>query len=140
MHHTFDDHVAEILADEISGFDDHYYDLVELYDGDLDAEILLMELADFVSDLLITRQDDGRLEQCAAAIEEVAALPREGARFVLDCFLAELPAAVLERLRPMLGPRTGALARFLESRRAAARLAQPRSVAGSAASTASMQR
>lgn len=121
MHRAFDDLVSRILIEEICGFQDHYFDLLEIYEGDLDAEILVMELADLVADLLVTRRDDQALEQCAEAVEQVAQLQEQGEGCVLDFFLAELPAAALDRLRPLLGPHTAALARVLESRREADR-------------------
>jgi hypothetical protein len=123
MRHTFDHEVTTILLDHVSGFEDHYLDLVGIYEGDLDIEILLMEVADLVVDLLVTRRDDVVLEQCAEAIELIARLGGRGEVVVAACFLAELPSAALERLRPLLGERTDELATAVEAHRSEVRAA-----------------
>ncbi len=149
MQSALDHPTVQILLGEITGFEDHYLDLVDIYGDDLGCDIVLMELADVVADLLSSRRDDAMLEQCLEALEQVARLPEEGDDLVAAFFLAELPPSATDRIHPLLGERTAALLdelggrRYMrgdESPRPRHLRAQPLSLAGSASSTASMHR
>jgi hypothetical protein len=80
-----------ILRADVPGFDDQYLDLLAVYDEDLTSEIALMELADFVTGMLVGGGDEGVLEECFGAVERIATTMEDGAELVADSFLNELP-------------------------------------------------
>lgn len=133
-----DDMPVRILVHRIPRFEDHYLDLLDIYDDDLTPEIVFMELADVVSDLACTRRDDEMLEAALEAVEDVVEESAEHAELVGRCFLDQLSELTVERVRPLFKRRTSELLSLGE--KAAEGRAQPLSFAGNALSTASMHR
>jgi hypothetical protein len=99
-----DDAAVKLLRSEVPDFEDHYLDLIDIYDEDLTPEIVFMELADFVANLVTGAGSDGSLERCLAAIEQVAATTDEGGDLVAYSFLNELPAWTRAPVMEHLGP------------------------------------
>ncbi len=61
-----------VLRRDLPEFEERYADLQELYGEDLSSEVVLMELADFVTVLLVGCGSAGTLDRCFAAADEIA--------------------------------------------------------------------
>ena len=101
-----DDAAVALLRQQVPEFEDLYRDLLDIYDEDLTAAIVFMELADFVADLMIHHEHEELLERTLEVVERVVAGSSSGGQLVRESFLAELSVLTTERLRPMLGPAT----------------------------------
>jgi hypothetical protein len=99
-----------VLRDELPEFEDHYLDLVDIYDEDLTPEIVLMELADFVANLIVSGGGEETLERSLLAVEDVAVSTREGPELLAYSFLIELPLGSREIARSYFGLLTASLA------------------------------
>lgn len=116
MRPPIDDTAPTILRAALPEFEDHYLDLVDIYDEDLTPEIVLMELADFVSNLLAGGRCEATLERCLAAVDDVAVSTDDGPELVAYAFLNELPLPTRAAVAPYLGPVAAELAERLFSR------------------------
>ncbi len=105
---TDDSAIATLLA-RLPEFEDHYLDLLDLYDEDLTPEIVVMELAEYVADLLPRHADEELVERCLDAVEELAER-EDGPDLVGYCFLNVLPTGARMILDDRLGPLTAQLA------------------------------
>jgi hypothetical protein len=110
MRPPIDDSVIAIICAEIPEFNDYYLDLLDIYDEDLTPEIVLMELADFVANLVVSGGREETLERCCAAVEHLAAGTARGPELVAACFLNELPHGSRAAIQPYLGRLTDRLA------------------------------
>ena len=99
-----DDTAVALLRRHIPEFEDQYLDLVDIYDEDLTPEIVFMELADYVANLLVSDESEESLERCLAAVEHVVALSGDGATLVASTFVNELPVDPGGRLAATSGP------------------------------------
>jgi hypothetical protein len=99
-----DDAAVALLREQVPEFEDHYRDLLDIYDDDLTAPIVFMELSDFVADLLFGPEREALLERSLNLVEQVAASSGEGRQLIADAFLGELPPLTRERVRTLLGP------------------------------------
>jgi hypothetical protein len=104
------DSAIAVLRSKLPEFEDNYLDLVDIYDDDLTPEIVLMELADFVANLVARGGDEETLEQTFAAVEDLAANEAEGPELVAYCFLNELPLGSRDAIMTYLGRVTTYLA------------------------------
>lgn len=109
MRPPVDEAVIAALVDRLPEFRDHYLDLLALYDEDLTPEIVVLELADLVVDVLLRRDAEELLERCLDAVEELAA-SGDGPDLVGDAFLNVLPAGARTALHGRLGPLSEQLA------------------------------
>ena len=114
-----DDTAVALLRRHIPEFEDQYLDLVDIYDEDLTPEIVFMELADYVANLLVSDESEESLERCLAAVEHVVALSGDGATLVASTFVNELPVAFRGAARSYFGPVTDQLRRARLARRRA---------------------
>ena len=102
-----DDRATRILREKVPEFEDHYLDLLDIYDEDLTPQVVFNELADFVTGLLQDGEREDTLERCFAAVEIVAIEPgADGTGLVAFCFLDQLPPFALEMARTYLEPVT----------------------------------
>jgi len=100
-----DDRAIPILRQNVPEFENHFRDLVDIYDEDLTPQVVFNELADFVTDLLQRGDHEEVLERCFSALESVAVEPgADGTGLVAFCFLDQLPAFVLDSIRCYLHP------------------------------------
>lgn len=113
MRPPIDDTAITALRSELPEFEDHYLDLLDIYEEDLTPEIVLMELADFVANLVVTGDREAMLERCMAAVENLAAGTEEGPEVVAFAFLNEIPLGSREVVRGYLGPVSTHLARLV---------------------------
>ena len=96
-------------------FEDHYFDLLDIYDEDLTPQVVFNELADFVTGLLQDGEREDTLERCFAAVEIVAIEPgADGTGLVAFCFLDQLPPFALEMARSYLEPVTETILELVE--------------------------
>jgi len=115
MRPLVDDRAVTILRTTIPEFEDHYLDLLDIYDEDLTPQVVFNELADLVTELLHERDREETLERCFNAVECVAVTPGiDATELVAFCFLDQLPPFALLRAREYAGPRTDALLVGLE--------------------------
>jgi hypothetical protein len=112
MRPPIDDSAIAILRSKLPEFEDHYLDLLDIYDEDLTPEIVLMELADFVANLVITGGEE-MLERCCAAVEDLAAGTADGPELVSYCFLNELPLGSRQAVGSYLGRVSSHLAELM---------------------------
>lgn len=112
MRPPIDDTAITALRSELPEFEDHYLDLLDIYDEDLTPEIVLMELADFVANLVVTGDREAMLERCMAVVENLAAGTEEGPEVVTYAFLNEIPLGSREVVRSYLGPVSTQLAQL----------------------------
>jgi len=112
MRPPIDDTAIMILRGKLPEFEDHYLDLLDIYDDDLTPEIVLMELADFVANLVVSGGEEA-LERCCAAVEDLATQTPDGAELVAYCFLNELPLGSRQAVRSHLGEETSHLAELI---------------------------
>ncbi|MGD0084469.1 MAG: hypothetical protein ABSD78_14925 [Acidimicrobiales bacterium] len=115
MRPPVDDSVTALLRSRLPEFDDHYLDLADIYGEDLTSEIVLMELADYVANLIVGGRGEATLERCFAALDELAAYGDGGPELVAYSFLNELPPATREAAAGYFGPMAARLAQCLES-------------------------
>jgi hypothetical protein len=108
-----DDAAITILRAALPEFEDHYLDLVDIYDEDLTPEIVLMELADFVADLLVRARSETTLERCLTAVDDVATSTTDGRELVANSFLVQLPIGTRAAAAPYFGPVAADLAEGL---------------------------
>jgi hypothetical protein len=102
-----DDRAVRILREIVPEFEDHYLDLLDIYDEDLTPQVVFNELADFVTELLQDGDREDTLERCFAAVELVAVEPgADGTGLVAFCFLDQLAPFALEMTRSYLEPIT----------------------------------
>lgn len=109
-----DDDAVALLRAEVPEFEDQYRDLLEIYDDDLSAAIVFMELADYVTALLARLDSEATLEKVLDIVERIAGGSAEGGQLIADAFLAELHPLTTERLRPLLGTAGASLLDRLE--------------------------
>jgi len=110
-----DQRAVRILRENVPEFENHYLDLVDIYDEDLTAQVVFNEFADFVTELIQLGDRDDTIERCLAALELVAAEPGvDGTELVAFCFLDQLPPFALERIRRHLAPVTEVILDRLE--------------------------
>jgi hypothetical protein len=115
MRPLVDDAAITLLRTGLPEFEGHYLDLVDIYDEDLTSEIVLMELADFVANLVTGVGNDATLERCLTAIDELAANTDDGPELVAYSFLNELPLGTRGAIAPYFGPVAAHLAERLYS-------------------------
>lgn len=113
MRPPIDDTALTILRAALPEFEANYLDLLDIYDEDLTPEIVLMELADFVANLVVRPSSDAILERCLAAVEDVASSTEDGPDLIAYSFLNELPVGTRSAAAPYLGPRAAYLAERL---------------------------
>ena len=113
MRPPIDDAAIMALRSELPEFEDRYLDLLDIYDEDLTPDIVLMELADFVANLVATRDMEAVLERCLAAVENLAAGTEEGPEIVAYAFFNEIPLGSREVVRSYLGPVSTPLAELI---------------------------
>jgi len=107
MRPPVDDRAVRILRENVPEFENHYLDLLDIYDEDLTPQVVFNELADFVTELLQHGDREDILERCFAALELVAIEPgADGTGLVAFCFLDQLPPFALEMARSYLAPVT----------------------------------
>ncbi len=92
-------------------FECTFLDLVRIYGEDLTDEILFDELADYLSDAVMSPfAEDKVIERCCQALDELCTTPGiDPVRMVYGRVLGDLSPVVLQRLRSYLGPRLEAL-------------------------------
>jgi hypothetical protein len=90
MRPPIDDTAISILRHQIPEFEDHFLDLLDIYDEVLTPEIVFMELADYVTDLVVTSGGEEQLERCLAAVEEVVVTTPDGPNLVAYSFVNEI--------------------------------------------------
>lgn len=99
--------VRSILSPE---FDEYYRELERAYEEDLTDEVVLNELADFVSDLLAQGGPEPLIERCCQVFEAICADGRiDPVATLYDQVLLCLSPSTFERLRSYFGPATEAL-------------------------------
>ncbi|MGH9305191.1 MAG: DUF7674 family protein [Acidimicrobiales bacterium] len=98
-----------LLLELVPELGDHYEDLYDIYGEDLTPETVFMELADVVTNLVVTSRDVDTLWRCIEAVEEVAICFPEDADLVGLCFLNQLPPCALSGIEEWLGDRTLAI-------------------------------
>ena len=103
------DAAVALLRRQVPEFEELYQDLLDIYDEDLTAEIVLMELADFVADLLVGHEREELLERSLDAVERLVAGSAATRRLVDESFLPALSPLTVERIRPTVGPATAEL-------------------------------
>lgn len=113
MRPEIDDAAITLLRSHLPEFEDHYLDLVDIYDEDLTPEIVLMELADFVANLVAGGGSEVSLERCIAAVDDVASSTEDGCELVAYSFLNELPLGTRAAVSSYLGPVVAHLAERL---------------------------
>ena len=115
MRPPIDDRAVQILRETVPEFENHYLDLLDLFDEDLTPQVVFNELAEFVSELLHDGESEDALESCATALELVAVEPgADGTGLVAFCFLDQLSPFVLEAVRSYLGPVTETILELVE--------------------------
>ncbi|MGC9962230.1 MAG: hypothetical protein ABSE47_10080 [Acidimicrobiales bacterium] len=105
-----DDTAVALLRLHVPEFEDQYLDLLDIYDEDLTPEIVFMELADYVANLLVSDESEESLERCLVVVEHIVATTDDGARLVASAFVNELPPGSREAARSYFGPITDQLA------------------------------
>lgn len=108
-----DDSLIALLRSRLPEFDNHFLDLRDIYDEDLTPEIVLMELADFVANLIVGGRGEGTLERCFEALEGLAASGQDGPELLAYSFLGELPLTTRDAAAAYFGPAVVNLARCL---------------------------
>lgn len=115
MRPLLDERAVTILRTHVPEFEDHYLDLLDIYDEDLTPQVVFNELADLVTELFHEGGRDDTLERCFTAVEAVAVAPGlDGTEIVAFCFLDQLPPFAIDRARAYVGPVTEALLERLE--------------------------
>jgi hypothetical protein len=103
------------LRENVPEFENHYLDLLDIYDEDLTPQVVFNELSDFVTELLQHGDREDTLERCFAALELVAVEPgADGTGLVAFCFLDQLPPFALEMARSYLAPVTETILELVE--------------------------
>jgi hypothetical protein len=107
MRPPVDERAVQVLRANVPEFENHYLDLVDIYDEDLTPQVVFNELADFVTEMVHLDDRDETIERCFAALELVAVEPEvDGTELIAFCFLDQLPPFVLERVRSYMEPVT----------------------------------
>jgi hypothetical protein len=109
-----DDRAIEILRRQVPEFDERFLDLLGLYGEDLTAEAVFMELADFLTELLVGCGAPGILDRCFAVAGEVAEHLTGGADLVGYALFNEMPPVGRALARPHLSTAMAALLERLE--------------------------
>src|SRR5271166_5904393 len=110
MRPPVDERAIQILRASVPEFENHYLDLLDIYDEDLTPQVVFNELADFVTELLKHGDREETLDRCIAALELVAVEPGvDGTELIAFCFLDQLPPFALEAVRGYLEPVTGTI-------------------------------
>ncbi len=116
MRPLLDDRAVTILRTAIPEFENHYLDLLDIYDEDLTPQVVFNELADLVTELIQERTRPELLERCFNAVEAVAVTPGDYATELVElCFLDQLPPFAFNEAKFLCGPRTSILMEQLES-------------------------
>lgn len=119
MDRSVADEVVAVLRQDLPEFEERVLDLLELYGEDLTVEILLMELADFVTGLLVICSAPGTLDRCFALADEMARSFPGGGELVAYALLNEIPPAARDLARPHLSSALDSLLGRLERGEAA---------------------
>ena len=115
MRPPVDDRAVRILREAVPECEQHYLDLLDIYDEDLTPQVVFNELADFVAGLVQAGDREDTLERCFAALEQAAVEPgADGTGLVAFCFLDQLPAFVLEQVRSYFRPITETIGELVE--------------------------
>jgi len=100
-----DERAVRILRESVPEFENHYLDLVDIYDEDLTPQVVFNELAEFVTELVQSGDREETLERCFAALELMTTEPSiDTTELVAFCFLDQLPPFAFERIRGLLAP------------------------------------
>ncbi len=110
MRPIVDESAVDLVRQAVPEFEGHYLDLLDIYDEDLTPEIVFMELADYVAQLLATGNYDDVLGRCFGVVEDVAMDGDDGRQLVALSFLNELSESVLALADPFMGRATADLA------------------------------
>ena len=107
MRPPVDDRAVQILRENVPEFENHYLDLVDIYDEDLTPQVVFNELADFVTAMIHLDDRDETIERCCAALELIAVEPGiDRTELIAFCFLDQLPPFAFQRVRGLLEPVT----------------------------------
>lgn len=113
MRPPIDETIITGLRAELPEFEHHYLDLLDLYEEDLTPETVLMELADFVANLIVRGDREAMLERCMQAVENLVAATEAGAELVAYSFLTELPLGSRQAAGAYFGPLAARLAELV---------------------------
>jgi hypothetical protein len=109
-HHSVDgppDPLITELLRRLPEFGPTYRELVEAFDDDPGGPVVFTELADFVSDHLVTAASDQRLlARALAAVEAIAGRDDDVSELIAYAFLDSLSPDDRHLIRPWLGPAT----------------------------------
>jgi hypothetical protein len=108
------DRAVVMLRREVPEFEDRFVDLLELYGEDLTAEVVFMELADFVTGLLVTCGPPGTLDRCFSVADNVARTVPGGRELIAYGLLNGMPPAARSLAGPYLSSVTANLVERLE--------------------------
>jgi hypothetical protein len=115
MRPPIDGRAINILRETVPEFENHYLELLDLFDEDLTPQVVFNELAEFVSAIVSSGEGEDSLGRCVAAVELVALAPgADGTGLVAFCFLDQLASFALEAIREDLGDLTKAILGLLE--------------------------
>jgi len=109
------DQAVAILRRQVPEFEERFLDLVELYGEDLTAEAVFMELADFVTGLLVSCGAPGTLDRCFSAADEVVRTLAGGRELVGYALLNEVPPGARPLAEPHLSTAMTTLLERLEA-------------------------
>ncbi|MGH9068119.1 MAG: DUF7674 family protein [Acidimicrobiales bacterium] len=117
MRPATDNYLVDLLRANLPEFEGRYAELVEAYGDDLGAAFVFDALAVFVAPMMDEPwEHEPLLLQCFDALEEVAMHARGDADTAIGFgFLDGLPPAILDRVRPWLGPQTSDILDELEA-------------------------
>jgi hypothetical protein len=102
------DEALAMLQRDLPEFEERYRDLRELYGEDLTSEVVFMELADFVTGLLVSCGSAGTLDRCFALADETARMPG-GRELVGYAFLNAIAPGARPLARPHMSSDLSAL-------------------------------
>ncbi len=114
MRPPVDGSLIALLRSRLPEFDNHYLDLLDIYGEDLTPEVVLMELADYVANLVVGGRGEGTLERCFGALDELASSGEAGAELLAFSFLNELPVTTRDAASVYFGPVAADLAQRLD--------------------------
>ena len=110
MRPPVDDRAVQILRENVPEFENHYLDLLDIYDEDLTPQVVFNELADFVTAMIHLDDRDETIERCCAALELIAVEPGiDRTELIAFCFLDQLPPFAFQRVRGLLEPVTASI-------------------------------
>jgi hypothetical protein len=110
-----DQAAISLILDGVPEFGDRCQDLLALYADELTPAAVMVELAEYVSYLFRTGDQEDSLESCFLALEAVAERVAGGEDLVMSSFLADLPSDVYLMSRSYLGRIAAGLAEKLEA-------------------------